>query len=238
MIRTLDPAFLNSVARDCAGQLGGETDLAPLVSNPLNYTFVNDHGGFIFHYLGGQQYELHTLFRPGGRGRDALLSAAWAFRYLFTRTDGLEIVTKAAATNPAADFMARRAGFRELFRRAQAYADGSDLTYFTLSFDEWRGLDATLVDEGHAFHEMIEAAKATQGSALPTHPDDEAHDRAAGASALMAKAGQHQKAVWTYNRWALFAGYQTIELIALNLIDVRDAVLDASGGELRVIFCR
>lgn len=244
MIRTTDAALLNRVANDPAirPHLGGEgpLDLQPLLSDPRTIALVNEHGGFVFHAHDNTRYEMHTLFLPSCRGKAALWCAAWAFRHLFTTTDCAEIVTKAPASNPAADFMARRAGFRPLFRREAAWPDGSAITYFTLTLDEWRGMDATLPDEGHAFHELIETAKRSTGSALPIHPDDDAHDRAAGLSALMARGGQPQKAVWAYNRWAALAGYAPVRLLSLDppIIDIQDAVLGLRAGELEVLICR
>mgnify|MGYP007024660784 CR=1 FL=1 len=49
---------------------------------------------------------------------------------------------------------------------------------------------------------------------------------------------QPAKAVGFYNRWATFAGYATIEAVGHNLIDVRDAIVEVSGGEMRVLLVR
>ena len=159
---------------------------------------------------------------------------------MFIETDCLEIVTKVPQSNPAADFMARKCGFRPIFERDRAWQDGSAIRYFLLAFDDWRAQDNTLDSEGHAFHDIIEAAKRAKGSELPIHPDDDAHDRAAGAAVLMAKAGNPRKAVWAYNRWATLAGYQTVELLseAPPVIDIQDAVLGLKDGQLEVLQCR
>lgn len=239
-----DPALWNLIANDPDTRplLGGEgpVDLTPLLANSLHVPLAGPHGGFVFlqHEVG--RYELHTLIAPEGRGAAVLPLFAEACRHMFTATDATEIVTKTAGSNRAAAIMARRAGFRPLFVRKGAWPDGSDVTFYTLALDEWMQRDPTLEAEGHAFHALLEDAKRASGSELPQHADDPAHDRAAGTASLMAKAGQPAKAAWIYSRWALLAGYQTIELIEDDppVIDVRDALLTVRDGRLEVLQCR
>lgn len=239
-----DPGFWNEIANHPTVRpwLGGEgdLDLSAVLANTLNEPLAGPHGGFLFikHEVG--RYELHTLIGSEGRGASVLPLFAEAARRLFTKTDATEIVTKTPGSNRAAAIMARRAGFRPLFVRKAAWPDGSDLTFYVLTLDEWMQRDPTLAGEGHAFHEMLEAAKRQAGSQLPKHPDDPTHDRAAGAAALMAKAGQAAKAAWIYSRWACLAGYQTIELVQDEppVIDVRDALVTVKDGTLEVLECR
>jgi len=240
MKRTMYADHLNAVANDPSVASGAQIDLTAVLSNPANVAFENEHGGFIFIKDEAARYELHTLFLPEGRGAAVLPNAAEAFRRMFIETDCMEIITKVAGSNRAADMMARRAGFRPIFTRTAAWVDGSDLTFFVMTFDDWRARDGEVALAGHAFHHLLEGAKARTGSTHDNHADDEAHDRAAGAASLMVLAGNAPKAVWAYNRWARFAGYQTIELQAVQppVIDVRDAVLGVREGKLEVLFCR
>lgn len=240
----MDATFLNEVANHPAVRpmLGGDgvLDLSTLLANPLNVALQNEHGGFLFCKQDEGRYDLHTLFLRSGRGNALLKAAAFAARYMFTRTDCTEIVTRCPEPNKAADFMVRRCGFRPLFERAGAWADGSSIRYFWLSFEDWRAQDAVIAQEGHAFHELIETAKHEAASALPVHPDDDAHDRAAGAAVLMAKAGQARKAAWSYNRWAALAGYAPVALLSETppILDIQDAVLGIRDGALEVLLCR
>lgn len=240
----MDAAHLNRVANDptVRPMLGGigDLDVQGLLSTPSNIALENEHGGFIFVCDDAGRYELHTMFLPSGRGAAVLAAVSEALRFMFTATDCGEVITKVPRANRAAAFMARRAGFRLMFRRDGAWSDGTAVEYFSMTLDDWRGLDPAVEPEGHAFHVMIEGAKARCGSELPTHADDPAHDRAAGAASLMARAGNPTKAVWSYNRWARFAGYQTIELLSVcpPLIDVRDALVTTRDGKLEVLQCR
>lgn len=239
----MDASNLNRVANDPAVHPGlgvvGTVDLSPALANPINVALENEHGGFLFLNVGDGRYELHTMFRPEGRGRAALDAAAEAFRFMFIETPALELLTKTAHSNPAAALMARRAGFTPSFVREAAWVDGGALTYYSLTLDRWVAQDPAVAQEGAAFHAMIEGAKQRCGSELATHPDDEAHDRAAGAASLMARAGSVRKAVWAYSRWARFAGYQTIELMSdiPPVIDVRDALIGVRDGKLEVLKC-
>lgn len=240
----MDATHLNMVANDpeVRPHIGGEgqLDLSDVLADPRNVALQNEHGGVVFLKQEDGRYELHTMFLRSGRGRQILEFASTSFRYMFTATDCTEIVTRVPEPNKAADSAARRTGFRPIFERRAAWADGSAVRYFWLPFEDWRAQDDTLVAEGHAFHELVEQAKREKGSELPTHPDDEAHDRAAGAAFLMAKAGQPRKAVSTYNRWASLAGYAPLALLSESppIIDIQDAVLGLRNGALEVLLCR
>jgi len=246
MIRpTKDAARLNAIANhpEVRPHIGGGTaqlDFTQVLTLPHVLALEVEHGAFVFAALDPGRYEQHTLILPEGRGAGVLPAAREAFRYMFVQTDCTEIVTKVAGSNKAAALMARRAGFAQTFTRPNAWEDGSDLTFFSLSMDAWRAHDDQLSAEGHAFHEALEAAKLATGSALAVHPDDDAHDRAAGAAVLMGKAGNVEKACWSYNRWARLAGYATIELVPGDppIVDIRDALITFRNGELEIVQCR
>lgn len=233
--RTMSAAFLNEVANhpDVRPLIGGDgaLDLTEALGNPQNVALVNDEGGFVYLAQGGGAYEVHSLFLPG---RTTAVDAARAsLRYMFTATDCLEVITKVSIGNRAAKGLTLACGFDKVFSR-----DGSE--FFSLPFARWRARDGEIAAAGHWFHEELEAAKAAAGSPLPTHDDDEAHDRAVGASVLMARAGNPLKAADTYNAWARFAGYQPIRLINLSppIFDVVDAVIQIQPDAMEVLLCR
>lgn len=245
----MDASRLNAVAShpEVRPHIGlaseGPLDFSATLANPNIVCLEVEHGAFVFDQHDPQQhqgrFELHTFLLPEGRGDGVLPAAAAAFRWMFTRTDCLELLTKVPATNKPAALMARRAGFVPIFKRVAAWEDGSDIDYFSMTLDAWRARDAEVLAEGQAFHAQLEAAKAAAGAEAPAHPDDEAHDRAVGAACLMAKAGNPAKACWTYNAWARFAGYQTAELLkaAPPVINVRDAVVTFTNNEMEILRC-
>lgn len=238
--RTMDATFLNSVANreDVRPFLGGEgpIDLGPLLLNPANYGLVVDGaGGWLLQAVLPGVYELHTLFLPEARGASYFVVAREALRWMFTRTDCLEIITKCPDDNGGARMAAGHMGFRERFRREDAWAPGVGISYRVFTLDDWFVRDKAAIMEGRAFHKALEAAKVAAGITLPAHPEDEAHDRAVGAAVLMIRGGQESKAVGFYTRWALFAGYQTFEQVGPSLFDVREAIVEVSEGQMRVL---
>lgn len=246
--RTMDATFLNEVAnhpevrpflggRDDAGELI-HLDLTEKVRNPANIALLAPDGGWLLQAMLPGVYELHTLFLPSGRGRSYFARAKEALRYVFTRTDALEILTKVPDDNAGARMAAALVGFRERFRREGVWETGCGVSFQALTLDDWLARDPVIRQAGHEFHETLEAAKRAAGSELPTHPDDEAHDRVVGACYLMAQAGFVAKAVGIYGRWAAFAGYAPIEALAPNVLDVRDAVVEIDQGEMKVLLVR
>jgi hypothetical protein len=246
--RTLDARFLNAVANDASVRpdLGGEgpIDLSAVVADPVNVALRTELGGWVFVRHEPGTYELHTLFMPAGRGRACL--AAWreAARYVFAATDAREIVTRVPVCNRGAAWAARHCGFAERFARKAAFraADGRlhDVSYQALTLDRWAGGDDEALTAGDLFHARIELAKAAARSALPDHPPDEAHDRAAGAASLMIAAGNARKGVWFYNRWAALAGYPPVALLTEHplAIDVGSGVIvEVREGNMEVIRC-
>ncbi|WP_155847994.1 hypothetical protein [Asticcacaulis benevestitus] len=247
MVRTMCSELLNRVVNhpDVRPAVGGvgNLDLTQLVGNPDNIALVNDFGGFIGVKHEQGIYECHTLFLPEYRGTKAFAAAREAASFMFTKTDCLEILTKVPLSNRPAAMMVRHLGYIERFSRKSAFngpAGQCDVRYFAYSIDQWMADDVALPFIGHQFHDQMEAAKDRHRSALLTHDEDEAHDRAVGAAASMLTAGNAVKAVWFYNRWARFAEYQTIELLSTNpiVVDVRDAVLQISDNGMEVLKCR
>ena len=244
----MDARFLNAVANhpDVRPWIGGEgaLDLGPVLADPLNVALTFEAGGWVFARHEAGIHELHTLILPEGRGRRARDAWREAERYLFARTDAREIVTRVPANNRGAALAARLCGFRERFRRTAAFraAGGAmvDVSYQALTIDDWAGRDAEALKAGEVFHAQIEVAKSVADSALPDHPEDAAHDQAAGAACLMIGCGNARKGVWFYNRWARLAGYPGVRIVTECplVIDVGEGMLvDVSEGTMEVIRC-
>lgn len=240
--RTMDATALNEVANhpEVRPWLGGDgpVDLQSTLDNAANFGIMGEHGGWLLHPILPGVYEIHSMFAPEGRGKAFFAGAREMLRYMFVSTDALEIVTKCPDNNPAARMASAQVGFRERFRREEAWAPGVGVSYQVFSVDDWIARDTACLAEGRAFHAMLEEAKARVDPLLFQHHEDDAHDRAVGASFLMAKAGNMAKGVALYNRWASFAGYATIETISPTLLDVRDAIIEVRDGKMGVLKCR
>lgn len=240
--RTMDAAHLNSIANHPSVRpfIGGEgpIDLTGILANPANYGLVTEGGGWLLQPLMGGAYELHTMVLAEARGKPFFAAAREAMRWMFSRTDALEILTKCPDDNPGARMAATLMGFRERFHRDDAWAPGVGISYQVFTLDDFWTRDRMCLTEGRAFHEALEAAKTASGSTLPAHPDDEAHDRAVGCAVLMIRAGQIDKGIGHYNRWSAFAGYAQIARVGPSTIDVFDAVLEIADGAMDVLLVR
>lgn len=248
MIRTFDATRLTEIANSAEVRplLGGngEIDLSPVVGDFGNFTFVNDAGGIILTRLYGDDfsstYEAHSIFRHRSPPRRVAGLMARVIDYMFLSTDCAEILTKVADNNPGAKWLAGRGNFEEKYHRGSAWAPGVGVSYMKLALDRWASLCSTALEQGQAFHVLLETAKRAEGSGLPVHSEDAAHDRAVGAAIMMMKSGNVVKGLNFYNKWASFAGYGAIRLISEQpvVVDTVDAIMGLTDGHLEVLQCR
>lgn len=249
MIRTFDATLLNSVVNhpDVRPWLGGtgEIDLSEVIADPANITLETEHGGYILArhpYLHGV-YEAHSQFLPEGRGEEAAAARDEGFRWLFTHTDCVEVITRVPSINRAALAYTKQSGFLPTFVQDGAFVQDDerhDLHFFSLPLIRWAMLDSQTILDGRAFHEQLEAAKATAGSERVTHADCDAHDRIVGAAMAMIKAGNTHKALAFYNGWSTVTGYEPLQLLSLNppVLDVQDAIVTLQNGALSFLKVR
>jgi len=229
--------------RPWVGGGSGPIDVAPLVADPRNVLLMGQGGGVLFQCLEPGLYEAHTQFVPEARGKEAVAAVRDALRWMFTRSDAVEIVTKVPEGNAAALGLVRAIHGQKQFERANAWptADGLvGIAYYSLPIITWAGKCEEVAASGHWFHEKLEAAKAATAGAAPLHDDDEAHDRYVGATVEMIAAGQVAKGIAFYNRWARFSGYGPVVVVASNpvVIDIGDAILAVRDQDFEVLLCR
>lgn len=241
--RTMSPALLNEVAnlpevRPWVGAGDDTLDVTVLLQNPANYALVTDKGGFMLVALLPGVFELHTLFPPDARGKSFFAAAREMFRYMFTQTPCLEIITKCPDDNAGARMAAATVGFRERFRREGAWFTGGGVSYQVFSVDDWYVRDPETLRAGHDFHLALDTARAERGVAQVSHPEDTAHDQAVGASVLMVQGGFLEKGVAFYNRWAVFAGYAQISIAGPALVDIQDGLVAIHRDGVEVLYLR
>lgn len=246
MRRTFDPTVLNAIANSPAVRPGmgrgtTEIDVGPALADLNNYALADEHGGFLMQRLEHGRYELHTLLDDQARGAAVLERVAVAIRYMFAETDCVELVTRVPGNLKAADLMARRAGFREVWNMDGAWPgpDGpTSLRLFAITLDEWMVRDDELGHEGDDFHALLKAAGLAAGDDRPLHPnEDRVHDNAAGMACLMLKAGNVRKALWAYGRWAIVAGYRPVDVVTENplVLNVGNALVQVRAGSIEVV---
>lgn len=213
--------FLNEVANHPAVRphVGGDgpIDLTEALAKPGNIGLECDSGGFFLTQHSPGVYEVHSLFLPDN-GTKPIRAMRAAQEWMFTRTDCGVILSKVPKANKAAKGFAIAGGLAPIFERDDALLGPCE--YVELGVMRWAMRSAYLEAHGERFHAFLEQHKTED-----IHPHDPAHERAVGAALLMIERGQDAKGVGFYNSWAMFAGYQTIELLSPGVVDVRDAVL-------------
>lgn len=113
---TRDVAALNAIINDPAVRPfvghpdAGPLDVGPLLDEPDTIALAIPYGAFVLTSIGEGALELHTMILPEGRGRNTVPAIQAACRYAFS--SGCKVIaTKTAHDNPAANLVARRAGF-------------------------------------------------------------------------------------------------------------------------------
>lgn len=244
--RTMDATFLNSVANhpEVRSWLGGigPIDLSNLLSDPNNVALQYEFGGFVGHKLFDTGvYECHSMFLPEGRGAHAHSAMETSLRYLFTKTDCTEVVTKAPDGNRSAFGAARSMGFTTSFKLDNGWTNDKGerigVACMRLPYSKWIDKDPEVESVGKWFHERLE--ELTDGK-LPVHYDEPAHNRYVGSSVLMFRAGNPLKAVLTYNQWAKFAQFPGIKLISLTpiILDMDQVIVELKDDDMEVLKCR
>jgi hypothetical protein len=225
-------------------------DLAPFVADHRNVLLMSEGGGIFFAadatvvdpWPG--RYEVHTNFLKAYRGRNVIRASLNAYRWMFTRTDCMTLLTKVPSFNKAAEWFCKHVGATKEFTRANAWPDPAnpcDVSYWSMSYDSWVRNNTDVLETGRKFHARLDEEFARHGK-TDNHPEDEAHDRYVGACVEMIYGGQPEKGIILYNRWARFTNYSQIDLLTRDplVIDIGTALLevDAANATFKAIVVR
>lgn len=246
LARTFDPIEVNPILNHPAilpliSVPGIETiDVAALITDPRNVFLMADGGCIAFCIQEPGLYEVHTNFLPEHRGRGAIHASFAAYRWMFTHTDCMALQTRVPAFNKAAAWFCAAVGATKEFERKAVWPtkDGpADMSFWALRYNDWVRKTPSLNASGRAFHQRLEAERIRHGVQEPQHADEDCHDRYVGVCVEMIYGGQPEKAVALYNRWAAFAGYGAIALIARSplVIDIGEALLQVGHDDFKVI---
>lgn len=217
-------------------------ELRDIVGKPGNFCFANDDGGFVVIRLTEGLYEAHTIFPPDKNVRN-LIKLMWdAQEFMFLETDCMNLCSKVPEDNEGAIWLAGMARFGEpVFHRNGVWRPGVAVRYHNLPLDRWAGACSTsLRAVGEFFHGLLAQAKQAQGITDPQHPDDALHDQMVGLAYKMIAAGNVGKGVDTYNRYALLAGYVSMQVVWGQplVLDTGDAVIQVRNGQMEILSCR
>lgn len=224
-----DVAAFNAIANDPSILphivVEGSVDLAAYFECEDNLGFMGDGCAFLAHCLEPAVYEVHSMALPHARGANVMAAAKQAITHMFIATPARELLTRVVVDNRRAAGLAMHVGFTPEFARLGAWA-GKDVSFMALRYPEWIKRQDWLRGEGQWFHDALGDHK--------THDEDPAHDLHVGSCVAMVKAGNADKGVILYNRWARFAGYETVEIIDRDplTIDIRSHVVTFDNGEM------
>jgi hypothetical protein len=226
-----DPSVLPFIVQKGAGEI----DLAAFFETPQNLGFLFHDCAFLVHCLEPGVYEVHSMALPHVRGRYVYEAATVAIRFMFFATDAMELLTRVVDGNLAATALTRKVRFAPEFTRAGTWLseDGpKDVQFYAMRYPEWIKHQDWLMARGEEFHAML-------GDEVD-HGPDPAHDLYVGAAFEMVLSGQPDKGCILYNRWARFAGYETVDIVSRDplTIDIKSHVITLDGDRIGVKSCR
>ena len=221
-------------------------DVAPVIADTRNVLLMVDRGGILLCWQALGVYEVHTNFLKAvrhysGPGTYVLNACRAAYRWMFTQSDCVTLLTRIPAHNRGALIFSPLAGWTKEFQRNNVWpsiSDGLvDMTFCALRYDDWLRKTPELMLSGRAFHQRLKAEFARLGHSEEAHADEDCHDLHVGACIEMIRGGQVDKAAILYNRWAQFAGYGPIAIVSHDplVLNIGNALLQIEGDEFKVL---
>jgi len=248
--RTFDAKRINEIVNDpsiypwvCGQVEGPPLDVSRLLENNAHVALFGEHGGAIFFCHCPGYYEIHSQALPSGRGEWALQAARDAFFWMFTNTDAIEIVTRVPKGNLPARAITKAVHGAYEFTNPNGWVFKGKVIpadIFSWRIQDWIRNTISLSQYGKQVHEDLEKQYEFHGFKHTPHPDNEMHDRWAGAAYCMLAGGYPGKAIDLYNRWAVMADYQPIKLLSVKppIIDIGESVLLFKINTFEVVSCR
>lgn len=215
-------------------------DLTPHIADPNVVALYGEHGGQVYQRLQVGLWEAHSAFVPEGRGEWALAATQQTLKWIFTRTEAVEVITRVPQGNLGARALARAAGLTQDCTLAHGWVrDGKPISadVFSLTVQSWMRSAPDLPTRGKWFHARLNAEFDRLGISEPPHEDDETHDRYVGAACEMVFGGQPEKACVFYNRMAALARWHPISIVNIDplAIDIGSAIIMIRGDDIVVI---
>lgn len=217
----------------------GWIDVGRVVADENNVILCGERGGVIFVKHGPGYYEAHTAVLRAGRGKWTAQMGREALRWMFLKTDALEIATKCPHGNVAAAAGARMVGARHEWTTRPLWPSGAEIVpvdIYMITLQEWAARNRqTLEYAGRAFHDWL-----THQGIPADHDEDATHDAYVGCAVEMIEHGQPQKGVGFYNRWAVMSNYRPIFVTsgAPLTLDIGTAKLVRESGGWRADRCQ
>lgn len=234
--RTMDATYINALANhpDVRPALvcgDGRLDFQPVLDEPSSVAWRCEAGAWMAIRFSADLYELQCILRPDASDEERSQLIVDAARYLFVNTEALEVTMRVPVQDMSLATLARRNGFHERFTRQNACELGA-LAFYRLSIESWALHTPEVCNLGRWFHQSLPKSSA--------HAPDLPHDAMTGVAVLLSRAGQPEKALAVYNRFAMTSGFLPIRLLTTHppVFDVHDAIIEVRGAALEVLRCR
>lgn len=205
--RTFEPTRLNEIVNHpsiyphVCGAIDGPLDLTPLVKDVKNCVLIGEHGAFVYTPHQRGFLEVHSQVLPEGRGKWAMAAARESLRWMFTRTQALEVITRVAKGNYAALALAKACGLKPVMtvpKGWQTKAGPVDCTVLSIHINDW------LAAPGD---DMVQRGEDLRGRWISLPITDSG---LMGAVHEMMLNGQCAKAAIFLRRWLALAGNDAV----------------------------
>ena len=223
-------------------------DCAAILEHELNVALVCEGGAFLFFCHAPGIYDVCVAFLPGWRGAYAAMATQQARDFMFLETDCMALTMRVPVDNKAPRHLARRFGARLEFHRNDVWpikgAGGKDwlvgMSYFSIRYEDWVLSADGLIEAGRAFIDHLFGERKRLGALDQFHDQDLENPRFIGAFAKMAYAGQLDKAVILYNRFAVLALLPPIALVSRSpaMVEVGGTLIQIKDGSFKAILLR
>jgi hypothetical protein len=101
-------------------------DLTPVIEDHRNHLLKGTDGFFLATYEEPGMYEIHTQFYPWAKAKQTIIEGAEALKY--AAKAGMKVlVTRVPQNNKAADWYARRQGFKHWFTNKNVWPTNEGL---------------------------------------------------------------------------------------------------------------
>jgi hypothetical protein len=222
--RSTDIARANAILNDpdvlpFVSEKSGAIDIAKQIENPANVLYLGEYGLTLYLNLMPGTYEVHSAALKKGRGSWMLAFAQRSLDAIFVQTPAWEVLTRVPHGNVAALALTKACGFvHEFDAMNECLYNGAKVTpgIWRLSIHDWVKRSSFFEDMGDWFHSRLGQEAHRLGIAEQAHPENEHHNRIAGASLAMARAGQALKATYFYDRWSALSRHSMISLICAD----------------------
>ena len=189
---------------------------------------------------GAGRYEMHSLFSSPRPRQWSIRSMRDALAYMFTSTPCVELVTKVPIDNPAAQGLARIAGFTKRFDGTREWSNDVEkqFGFYSLSLESWALASRDALLMGQWFHRALEAMRTSSQS--HAHPEDAANDRMVGVTIAMLRSGLLWKAASSYNRWAAWAGCSAVTVLSESpvVVEFDQIRIEIMSNRIEVLSCQ